>query len=785
MRPLPTSATAPPSRLRGLCLALVVLVAPAPIGADQGPWDRTETRDDCMDFDPLRQPYFGDTHVHTAYSADAVINSTPNHPTDAYDFAKGAPLPYTSGNPVATAQLKRPLDYAVATDHAEFLGETAICLDPGHPHYGAAECVTMRADIGQSFDGPTESASFLDFYFPTNFPGVPRFAWCGAGGADCLAVASTVWNQIQTDAEAHYDRSDACTFTTFVGYEWTSNTNFANLHRNVIFRNENVTALPISYYEEPHEQGLWTSLKAQCQDAGTGCDALAIPHNSNIAGGEMFLPVNEDATAYTADDAALRSRMEPLVELNQHKADSECHDMFSTNDELCGFEKAELGSQLPGSSPVAANFVRDALLVGLQEHRRTGVNPMNYGMISATDGHMAMSGHVREDEYYGHVGAFDQTPEQQLIDLSLFHAGTNPGGLGVLWAEENSRDALYAAMQRREVYSTTGSRPIVRFYAGRLPADICDGGDFARDGYVNGVPMGDEIGRRNPTFAVMATKDPGPPGLPGNDLQRIQIVKGWVDGAGNKHERTYEVAGDPNNGAGVDTTTCAPTGTGFSSLCATWRDPDFDKDERAFYYARVVENPSCRWSQYTCNREGIDCDGVVPPEFALCCDGSLPETIQERAVTSPIFYRRDTFSKLRAKILKRSIAPGDEELRLAGKIYAAHADLDPDDEDITIEIRDDAVIYSATVPAGTMTRRGRTWLLRDPLGTIGGIERLKIKKKSSGGANVSLRTIGLPMNDVFTGEHMVHVTMTAGNMRLHHRRLWVEMNSGKALGTNR
>ncbi|MDG2308541.1 MAG: DUF3604 domain-containing protein [Candidatus Binatia bacterium] len=780
---LPSSATRP-SLLSSAVLALAVLCFALPAAAGQGPWERTETRDECLDYDSLRQPYFGDTHVHTALSMDAVVNSTPNYPSDAYDFAKGAALPYTLGNPVATAQLKRPLDYAIATDHGEFLGETQICLDPGHPQYNAPECVLLRADIGQSFNGPLDAASFLAFYFPTNAP-TPRFAWCGAGSVDCLAVTSTVWGSIQSDAEAHYDRSDACGFTTFVGYEWSGNPNFNNLHRNVIFRNENVVPLPISYYEEPHAHGLWNALKTQCEDAGTGCDVLAIPHNSNISGGQMFLPQNEDLSPHTAADAALRSRIEPIVEVNQHKADSECHTLFSPNDELCGFEKTNIGSQLPSSSPEQASFVRDALLVGLQEDRRIGVNPMNYGMISATDGHMGMSGLVREDEYYGHVGAFDQTPEQQIIDNSLFHAGTNPGGLGVIWAEENSRDALFAAMDRREVYSTTGSRPIVRFFAGRLPKDICSSGDFAREGYVNGVPMGGEFGRRGPKFAVLATKDPGPSGLPGNDLQRIQVVKGWVDSAGNKHEETFDIGGDPDNGAGVDTATCTTTGTGFDTICATWTDPAFHKEERAFYYARVVENPSCRWSQYLCNTAAVDCNGVVPPEFALCCDGSLPETIQERAVTSPIFYRPETFSKMRAKILKKSIALGDEELRVFAKIVQAHADLDPDANDLTLEIRDAAVVYSVTVPAGTMVKKGTTWLLKDPLGTLGGIKLLKVKIKGNGGATISLKTIGMPLSSIGFDEHMVHVVLTSGNMLLRHRRMWVEMNGGKALGTSR
>jgi len=418
------------SRLSILLFAhAVVLGAAAPAVAGQGPWDRTETRDGCLDFDPLRQPYFGDTHVHTNLSMDAVINGTPNDPSDAYDFAKGAPLPYTAGNPVATAQLKRPLDYAVATDHAEFFGETSICLDPTQGGYASDECAQLRADIGVSFAGPLEAQSFLLFFFPTNAPDTPRFAWCGPGAAGCLGRSSAVWDRIQADAEAHYDRSDACSFTTFAGYEWTGNTGFRNLHRNVIFRNEKTIPLPVSYYEEPHPAGMWTSLFAQCQGAGTGCEALAIPHNSNISGGWMFLPQNEDLSPHTAADAALRARMEPLVELNQHKADSECHPVFS-NDELCGFEKAEIASQLPVPALDQRNFVRDALLVGLQEERRVGVNPMPYGMISATDGHMGMSGNVREDEYHGHVGSSTRRPSSRCPTP----ASSTPRPIRVVWA---------------------------------------------------------------------------------------------------------------------------------------------------------------------------------------------------------------------------------------------------------------------------------------------------------------------------------------------------------------
>ena len=764
-----------------LALACCVNILIGSAHAAQGPWDRTETRTDCTDFDELRAPFFGETHVHTSYSADAVINGTTNDPRDAYDFAKGGALPYTALNPTATGQLLRPLDFNIVTDHAEFFGENSICLDPTkEPGYSSPECAEVRADIGMQFDGPLDAASFLTFFFPTNTPNTPRFSWCSDPGSDCLTEASLIWQDTQDAAEQHYDRSATCSFTSFVGYEWTANTSFNNLHRNVIFRNENVPALPTSYFEAGHADDLWTALDTQCIQGLPGCDVLAIPHNSNISGGQMWID------PLSAGTAALNARMEPLVEITQHKGDSECHPLFSANDELCGYEKLDIGSQLPSVSPLEANFTRDALKEGLIFDESLGVNPFQFGVIGSTDGHLAMSGHTREDTYAGHVGAFDEEPRQRMIDFSAFHAGAGPGGLAVVWAEENSRDALFAAMRRREVYSTSGTRPIVRFFGGKIPGKVCDKNIVVEKGYEKGVPMGGELGGPSkPRFVVMATKDPGPIGMPGTDLQRIQIVKGWIDEMGVKHEKVYEVAGDPNNGAGVDTSTCTTTGSGFASLCETWKDPDFDKTQRAFYYARVVENPVCRYTTYICNAQGVDCSmpGSVPPDFALCCDPNLDLTIQERAVTSAIFYRPEAIGKVSGKVLFGD-AVGEDRLKVSMKFAAAHPDFDVDNNDLTLSLRDDDQIYSVTIPAGTLIQdKPGKYSYKDLTGSLGGLKLVKLKFANSGTVKLKIQTVEMDLSNADVLDHMMHVDLSIGNFASSHRRRWINKN-GKSLKTS-
>ncbi len=614
----------------------------------------TETREACASHDPLRRPFFGDTHVHTTYSLDANTQDTRNRPADAYRFAKGESVglqPYDrEGNALRTVRLRRPLDFTAVTDHSESLGETRICRTPGAAGYGSDICWSYRAT------GP----GAIYFMLTRLIVARERFdSVCGKNGRRCRDEAGVVWRDIQAAAEQAYDRSSACSFTSFVGYEWTGSVGEgANLHRNVIFRNEKVPALPLSWVDTPSAANLWEGLERECIQGLPGCDALTIPHNSNLSGpGLMFqsarLTGAEDADQpVTAEEARLRRRWEPLVEIMQHKGDSECLLGLDTTDEACGFEKlpydsfagvprfAATGRATPGHP---ASMVREALKKGLRLEAELGVNPLKYGIIASTDTHLGTPGLADEDQAVGHGGA-GITPRGEAPPRLPDNVEFNPGGLAVLWAEENSRDALFEAMRRREAYGTSGTRPVVRFFGGwDYEPDLCSAPDFAARGYTGGVPMGGDLrprpsGVSGPAFAVWALQDPGAAEAPGTPLQRVQIVKGWLEN-GEPHERVYDVAGG-DNGASVDKTTCETRGDGAASLCAVWRDPDFDPEAHAFYYARVLENPTCRWSQRLCVDAGVDCSRpeTFVPGFAGCCLPTHRPTVQERAWTSPIWY---------------------------------------------------------------------------------------------------------------------------------------------------
>ena len=634
-----------------LALCLVACSGSEPLDETAGN-GHTETRT-CHDRSATRNAYFGDLHVHTQYSLDANTQGTIISPHEAYRFAMGERLgiqPYTEdGTPLRFTQIARPLDFAAVTDHAELFGEVEVCTNPDLEGYNSAECIFYRSAPAQAF--LVFNTAQLGIYGIPQLDGtkkVPRLPFCGLNGVRCLEAAKTPWRDVQRAAEAFYDRSDDCRFTTFVGYEYTAAPLSNNLHRNVLFRTEVVPEIPPGYQEYPAPEYLWQALADQCK-AGDGCDVLTIPHNSNLSGGLMFQTQDDDGNDYTESFAMLRQANEPLAEIYQHKGDSECLLSIGTTDEACGFEKLPYnnfaGSQvgpIASGPPKEQDFLRSALKEGLRLEGTLGANPFKYGFVGGSDTHLGTPGNVNEVGYPGHGGAGmaarDSVPEG-LTD----RVENSPGGLSVLWAEQNTRDALFAAMRRREAYATSGTRPLVRFFGGtELPADLCGRSDFAQQGYANGVPMGGDLppGSSAPRFAVWAMRDPGVAGEASEPLQRIQIVKGWVEN-GEKREQVYDVAGDASNGASVDLSTCETSGPGFANLCTVWEDPDFDPAQHAFWYARVLENPGCRWSQRQCVAANVDCsdpDGV-PDAFADCCNADYPKTVQERAWTSPIWYR--------------------------------------------------------------------------------------------------------------------------------------------------
>jgi hypothetical protein len=638
-----------------LLLALVLLLGGCGGGGTDtstGGSGYTEAREPCVAHNPMRSVYFGDLHVHTTYSFDAHIFDVRTTPEQAYRFARGEPVSLppldADGQGTQVLRLERPLDFAAVTDHSEFLGEVQVCTTPGSPGYDSADCQTFRGD---SYGAARRFGLMFTPRTPQRSSGI-----CGPDLQGCSVPAGEVWQRIQQAADAAYDRSAQCAFTSFVAYEYSASPGASTLHRNVIFRNDRVP-FPTSVFEEPTPQGLWTELKATCLDAGTGCDVLAIPHNSNESNGRMFFVEYPGATSVEEEraQAEFRAAIEPVAEIFQHKGDSECMNGLSgilgQPDEQCDFEKRRQppfpdcgdGTGALGTTGAGCvsrlDFLRGVLLAGVQESERLGVNPYRLGIIASTDTHNGTPGATEESTFIGHRGTDDGTPETLLGPGILTPGGIifNPGGLAAVWAEENSRPSIFDALRRREVFGTSGTRIVVRFFGGwNFPGGLCDDPNMVRTGYARGVPMGGQLapqppGSAAPVFVVSALRDPGTADRPGTPLQRLQIVKGWIEN-GEAHQEVFDVAGDAHNGASVDERTCTTSGPGFDSLCTVWTDPAFSPAQHAVYYVRVLENPSCRWNTYTCN--------ALPPEQRqpACDDPSVPKTIQERAWTSPIWY---------------------------------------------------------------------------------------------------------------------------------------------------
>lgn len=656
--------------LGGLLTALVV---PGLMAAD---FERTEQREPCAHYSPTKRPMFGDLHVHTSLSFDSYVSSQRNDPSAAYRYAKGHPIILSDedANQAITAQIQRPLDFTAITDHAEFLGPINLCTqDSSKLAYWFPACIATRSE---NFYVQLLAANYWVSLGVTGTASEKEESFtCTLG--DCDTAHKEAWATIQAAAQEHYDRSSDCTFTAFVGYEYTDAPNYSNLHRNVIFRNDRVTKTAISTYDTGslNYPELWQRLRKECIDSGTGCDVIAIPHNPNLSRGLMF---PDPRSEQEAND---RLFFEPLVELVQHKAASECRfDRLlqrgvATEDELCDFEQAladnlsMLGTvfgevRTEEASAVSLedfgrrNMVRNVLKDGLALESETGINPFKLGFIGSTDTHSATPGAAEEDNYVGHLGRRD-SGYRNVQD----HFFDNPGGLAVVWAEENSRDSIFNGMRKREAYATSGTRPVVRFFAGQsYPENLCNDPDMLTKAYAGGVPMGSELAAspQSPRFLVSAAKDPGSAGRTGVDLQRIQVIKGWLDSKGDTHEQVFDVAGSPDNGASVNPQTCAPTGTGHANLCTVWTDPEYDATQAAFYYVRVLENPSCRWSTLQCQADGVNpfaenCseqaaqmtalrqdEGAIGDVYKNCCLDAEQQpfyspTLQERAWTSPIW----------------------------------------------------------------------------------------------------------------------------------------------------
>jgi hypothetical protein len=552
-------------------------------------------------------------------------------PSEAFAFARGEPFELASGGVSATVGLVRPLDFAAVTDHSEFLGHTEICTVPGYDGYDAPACAFYRNEAQNPL-----------LRFGVLTAAATSTSVCGEGLADCELEQKSVWQRARDAAAEANDDSAACSFTSFIAYEWTSTPGGDTMHRNVIFANELAPDEPISSFDAVTPEELWSALQAQCLSTDTGCDAIAIPHNPNMSNGLTF----EVEPSMSADYAETRSALEPLVEMVQHKGESEC-DSGLSGDPLCAFEKLEApacnGANGPDCVPVCApgesgadcqepaNFIRNALGAGLTVHEAVGANPFRFGLIGSTDTHASTAGATEEDTWRGHAPIVDLDPQDRLAGPTL-----SPGGLAVVWAEKNSRSSIFSALRRRETYATSGTRPVVRFFGGfSYPTDACSDPSLVELGYEGGVPMGgvlpDSSGSEPPRFIAWAQRDPGAPGLRDPaPLERLQVVKVWVRN-GEYQEKVIDVAG---GGAPVtvDPATCDRSGAGYDSLCAVWTDDDFDPGEHALYYLRVVEAPSCRWSRRDCNA----LDPASQP--AICSDPGAVDVVNERAWSSPIWF---------------------------------------------------------------------------------------------------------------------------------------------------
>lgn len=584
------------------------------------------------------RPFFGDTHLHTSFSFDAGAFGARLGPTDAYRLAKGEQVTASSGQPL---RLSRPLDFLVVADHSDNMGFFPDLL-AGKPNIVADPQGRRWFEMITGGQGADAALEIVFGFSQGNISKALIY------GPESSAYRSAWAETIKAAEQAN----EPGRFTAFIGYEWTSNTGGNNLHRNVIFRDNGDKASRVVPYTTMKPTGsdnpryLWNWMADY--ESKTGGQVLAIAHNGNLSNGRMF-PIVEPGTDKRIDRAYAETRMkwERLYEVTQIKGDGETHPFLSPNDEFANFERWDKGN-LDLSEPktpdmLQREYARSGLQLGLKIEAETGVNPYKFGMVGSTDSHTGLAA-VEEDNYFGKTSAMEPSAERSSRIFvkgkagSIFEWETSASGYAAVWATDNTREALFDAMARRETYATTGSRMLVRFFAGYdFEAADAVTRSPAVAGYTKGVPMGGDLGPapsgKAPTFLVAALKDPI-----GANLDRYQIVKGWVDAKGELKEKVYDVAWSdarkpnadgklPPVGNTVDVAKANWTNTiGSPELIAVWKDPDFDPKLRAFYYGRVIEIPTPRWTAYDAKYYGVK------------LEPSVPMSLQERAYTSPIWY---------------------------------------------------------------------------------------------------------------------------------------------------
>ena len=625
-----------------------------------------------------RNPYYGDLHVHTKHSFDAYIFGVTATPNDAYRYAKGEGIMHPMGYEM---KLQEPLDFYSVTDHGFFMGMMSAWADTS-TDISQNDFAVPFHNLNEDDNLTVESAGPRSALFSTilggtiatthgNFHPNTLKAWLTKNTQKALKsfdydIHKSAWEDVARAANEHNDPGH---FTTFIGYEFTTSTNVegGNLHRNVIFNSSKAPIRPWTRIDSINPEDLWTW---QDKLREKGVDTVSIPHNPNGSNGQMFEMETFYAEPINREYAEKRMRNEPIVEVTQVKGTSETHPLLSPDDEWADFEimDVRVGSRPPTYSRPSGSYVREAYLNGLTLEFTNQGNPYKFGLIGSSDTHTG-AGAFDESNYWSKVGILDGDPEnrgsaplapenierldnymrafnQPRSTVSLEqgeYANTGftqwgASGLAAVWAEENTRDSIFKAFKRKETFATTGTRIAVRFFAGYNLSEIDLNSEMLiSEAYQKGVTMGSDFvgdGEKAPEFIVWAQRDKN-----GAPLQRVQIIKGWVDGSGRTHEKVFDVICSdglqvdpltnrcPDNGAKVNINDCSITqNVGSAELKGNWVDSEFDVETKSFYYARVLENPTCRWSTWDAISRGFK-----PRE-------DLHDTIQERAWSSPIWY---------------------------------------------------------------------------------------------------------------------------------------------------